>query len=94
MAGIIGSRGQLNYAAGNTYQDALARYHVSTGERGTAIDLGAFDGVGILDEDQGLQGKFRGKSLFDQLSESDLFALLGCYLTQPNSHSPTSSFSA
>jgi hypothetical protein len=79
ISGIIGIRGQSNYAAGNTYQDALARYRVANGERGTSLDLGAFDGVGILDEDEGLRGKFRSKSLLDPLSESDLFALLDCY---------------
>ncbi|KAI1118995.1 polyketide synthase [Nemania sp. NC0429] len=31
---------QANYAAGNTFQDALARHRVSRGEKAVAIDLG------------------------------------------------------
>ncbi|KAM3072030.1 hypothetical protein ACMFMF_007424 [Clarireedia jacksonii] len=79
ISGIVGFRGQSNYAAGNTYQDALARYRVASGEKGIALDLGAFDSVGILVEDEDLRSKFLIKSLLDQLSESDLFALLDCY---------------
>lgn len=40
VSGIIGSVGQSNYAAGNSYQDALARYRVSIGQKAVSIDLG------------------------------------------------------
>ncbi|KAI1641235.1 KR-domain-containing protein [Biscogniauxia mediterranea] len=46
MAGVCGSRGEANYAAGNTYQDSLARYRLDRGERATALDLGPFHEMG------------------------------------------------
>lgn len=39
FCGIMGNRGQSNYAAGNTFQDALARYRVSKGLKAMSVDL-------------------------------------------------------
>ncbi|KAG8415985.1 Type I Iterative PKS [Metarhizium acridum] len=50
IAGIMGSPGQSNYAAGNTFQDALARHRRAQGEHGIALDLGAISGVGAAAE--------------------------------------------
>lgn len=49
-AGIVGSRGQGNYSAGNAYQDALAHYRVSRNFPAAAIDLGMILGVGYVAE--------------------------------------------
>lgn len=48
--GILGNRSQANYAAGNTYQDCLARYRHSLGLPGTSIDLGTVLSVGYVAE--------------------------------------------
>ncbi|KAK2728269.1 polyketide synthase [Colletotrichum kahawae] len=39
FCGIMGNRGQSNYAAGNAFEDALARHRVSRGLKGVAVDL-------------------------------------------------------
>jgi NAD(P)-dependent dehydrogenase (short-subunit alcohol dehydrogenase family) len=48
--GIYGNRGQANYAAGCTFQDALARYRRSRGLKATSIDLGIMLGIGYIAE--------------------------------------------
>ncbi|KAL4798426.1 hypothetical protein BDV19DRAFT_386313 [Aspergillus venezuelensis] len=50
ISGAGGNAGQANYAAGNTFQDALARHRSSLGLPGIAIDLGAVKAVGVLAE--------------------------------------------
>jgi hypothetical protein len=86
IAGIFGSRGQSNYAAGNTFQDALARYRVGIGEKGSALDLGVFLSAGILSENTGLRERFKAKSAFNPVAESELFALLDYYCNPAEQH--------
>ncbi|KAL7959487.1 KR domain-containing protein [Trichoderma compactum] len=49
-SGINGTRGQANYAAGNTFQDTLAHHRVSQGLHAIAIDLGFVLSVGYVAE--------------------------------------------
>ncbi|KAL6789095.1 fatty acid synthase S-acetyltransferase [Trichoderma sp. SZMC 28012] len=49
-SGINGTRGQANYAAGNTFQDAVAHHRVSQGQHAIAIDLGFVLSVGYVAE--------------------------------------------
>ncbi|KAI1108931.1 polyketide synthase [Nemania sp. NC0429] len=46
--GIVGNKEQANYAAGNTFNDSLARYRVSLGLPGVSLDLPAIENVGFL----------------------------------------------
>jgi hypothetical protein len=49
-AGIIGNRGQANYAAGNCFQDALANSLCLKGQQAASIDLGPVLGTGMVAE--------------------------------------------
>ncbi|KAI1100340.1 putative polyketide synthase [Jackrogersella minutella] len=51
ISGIGGSRGQGNYCAGNTYQDALAHHRRRIGLKACTIDVGMILGVGFLAEE-------------------------------------------
>ncbi|KAI0437439.1 hypothetical protein F4803DRAFT_538775 [Xylaria telfairii] len=50
VAGIYGSITQANYAAGCTFQDALARYMVSQGRNAVSLDVGWMRTIGIIAE--------------------------------------------
>lgn len=52
VAGLVGNRGQSNYAAGNTFQDALAVHRRARGLAATCIDLCNIMSVGFVAENQ------------------------------------------
>ncbi|KAI1144939.1 hypothetical protein F4825DRAFT_467740 [Nemania diffusa] len=86
ISAIIGNRGQSNYAAGNTFKDALAQYRVSKGERAASINLGLFLSAGVISEDKSLLRKFRASSFFNPMTEPQLFALLDYYCNPAESY--------
>ncbi|RFU78083.1 lovastatin diketide synthase [Trichoderma arundinaceum] len=51
ITGVVGHSSQANYAAANTFEDALARHRVAEGLPATSIDLPAIRGVGMVAED-------------------------------------------
>jgi NAD(P)-dependent dehydrogenase (short-subunit alcohol dehydrogenase family)/acyl carrier protein len=50
--GVLGNRSQSNYAAGNTYQDALGRHRHNLGLPAATIDLGTVLSVGYVAENR------------------------------------------
>ncbi|KAL9603451.1 MAG: hypothetical protein Q9219_001138 [cf. Caloplaca sp. 3 TL-2023] len=75
IAGVIGNRGQSNYAAGNTYQDALARYRVAQGEKAVSIDLGNVRHVGYIAEHDEVATTLKSDKYLS-IDESELLAML------------------
>lgn len=79
VAGVAGSMGQSNYAAGNTFQDGLAAHRLALGERAVSIDLGWMGDVGAVAESAALT---RGKEDAGDLApvyEAEFLALLDRY---------------
>lgn len=72
ITGIVGNRSQANYNAGNNYQDALARYRVSKGMKGTSVNLGAVVGIGFIAENSEYAGKHTFKVANQQNEEEVL----------------------
>lgn len=72
ITGIVGNRSQANYNAGNNFQDALARYRVANGMRGSSVNLGAVIGIGFIAENSEYAGKHTFKAANPQTEEEVL----------------------
>lgn len=73
VAGILGNRGQANYAAGNTFQDALAAYRVSQGMNASSLNLGSVSNVGWVAENRN-SVRTHTATLFEMLREEEVQA--------------------
>ena len=59
LAGVVGNHGVSNYAAANTYQDALARHRVSRGEKCVSLNLGLMVDVGYAADNYGIAAGYK-----------------------------------
>ena len=59
ISGVIGNRGQANYAAANTFLDAFASYRQVLGLHANTVDLGVIEDVGyVAEQDNALEARF------------------------------------
>ncbi|KAI1281091.1 KR domain-containing protein [Xylaria sp. FL0933] len=94
ISGIIGNPGQSNYAAGCTFQDALAQYRFHIGQRALSIDLGVIRDVGIVAESDSLQKKLAvGLREAQSLGESEFLAFLNLCCDPESPHTAPSQIS-
>lgn len=76
IAGILGTTGQASYAAGNTFQDALAQRRVGLGEKAISLNLGVFAFAGAVAESSQLHEELIGSLGLKPVTETQFHAIL------------------
>ncbi|KAK7743153.1 hypothetical protein SLS53_004238 [Cytospora paraplurivora] len=76
VSGVVGTAGQANYAAGNSFQDAFAQYRHSLGLAAHTVDLGIIEDVGYMSEHQGLTDRVQSRSQLSGINERQLHEIL------------------
>ncbi|KAI9892063.1 MAG: Type I Iterative PKS [Vezdaea aestivalis] len=75
-SGISGNRGQANYSAGNTFEDAFARYRSTLGLKcSVSLDLGMMLSVGFVAENQEVVANLK-RNGFIEVREEEFIAML------------------
>lgn len=63
-SGILGTPGQANYAAGNSFLDSLARHLVANGKRAASVVLPMVQSVGVVAENPEIEAALRRKGIY------------------------------
>ncbi|KAJ5822474.1 hypothetical protein N7447_004814 [Penicillium robsamsonii] len=82
ISGFGGNAGQANYAAGGSYQDALARHRASLGLPAVSIDLGMVSSVGVVAGTQHVADHLEKLGL-RAISEHEVWALIESAIRHP-----------
>lgn len=81
VSGLCGSKGQANYAAGNTFLDAFASYRQRLGLVACSINLGVIQDVGYMAERDDLQDRYDA-ALWHAINERLLRRIFGFSILQ------------
>ena len=74
--GIVGQATQINYAAANAYEDALARYRIAHGQKALSLDLGVLLTGGLLSQSPDLLPRVLNSRHHIPMSEQEILLLM------------------
>lgn len=81
ISGVVGQKGQANYAAANVFMDAFAKFRHSLGLPANSTDLGVIEDVGHVAENESVQNYF-DKRQWTGINESALHKILNYSIFQ------------
>ncbi|EDN96866.1 hypothetical protein SS1G_01792 [Sclerotinia sclerotiorum 1980 UF-70] len=79
ITGVVGTGGQANYAAGNTFMDALARARLAAGEKAVSLDLGWIESAGTVAENKDVEKGLDSAGFLIPISQVSLCGILDYY---------------
>lgn len=82
ISGFGGNASQTNYAAGSTFQDALARHRTSKHQPAVSIDLGMVKSVGVVSEMKKVADRLTRLGL-RALEENEVLRLVEAAIREP-----------
>ncbi|PSN59528.1 PKSKA1 [Corynespora cassiicola Philippines] len=85
ISGVIGNRGQGNYAAANTFLDSFAEFRRSRGQAACSVDLGVIEDAGVIAEREQLQNVFDTR-VFSGINNGLLAKILYVSVLQQQAH--------
>ncbi|KAK9649365.1 hypothetical protein HCH54_003786 [Aspergillus fumigatus] len=83
VSGVIGIASQTNYAAGGSYEDALARWRQARGLPGVSIDLGPISDIGYVSQEAKVAERLRKDGDFAMLDEEIVLRALNAAVLYP-----------
>lgn len=90
VSGVVGNKGQANYAAGNTFLDAFASYRQSLGLVANTVDLGVIQDVGhVAEVGDSLESRFDARQ-WTPINEGTLRRILSYSVLLQDQHRPIS----
>jgi hypothetical protein len=88
ISGLLGTPAQSNYAAGNTYMDALARHRMAQGKHAASIVIPMVLGVGVVAENIELEASLKRKGMYG-IDEQSLMAAFEAAILEQDDSGPT-----
>ena len=83
VSGVVGIASQTNYAAGGSYEDAMARWRQSRGLPGVAIDLGPISDIGYVSTSAKVAERLRKDGDFAMLDEDIVLRAVNAAVLHP-----------
>lgn len=84
ISGVVGQKGQANYAAANVFLDSFASYRQKLGLPASSVDLGVIEDVGYVAERSELKASF-DTSIWTPINEGLLHKILRVSICQQQS---------
>ena len=88
LTGMVGNSSQCNYAAGNTFENAVARHRTVQGLPGVSLDLGPIKSVGYVSETAGVAERLK-RAGTTMLEEEEMLRLIERGIIMPRPAMPT-----
>ncbi|RFU76423.1 polyketide synthase [Trichoderma arundinaceum] len=94
ISGVVGNRGQANYAAANAFLDSFAAFRRQRGQVACTVDLGVIEDFGFIANNTGFQAQHFDASIFKGINDGLLRKILYLSILQQQQFETLASISS